>query len=166
MLVKYIIENVIFLGIFTLLVRLYAIGGAINAVFFYPKEYQHLAVERGLTTEEHIKKRHRIFLSTFILALLIILITIIGIINKAATFKSAYLESLLFLEIMNVFDGIVIDKIWVAYSKLWRIDGMEDMPFVQTWKQVLKKRLTLAVMWIPLSTVTAGLALLLNRIVY
>lgn len=166
MLVKYIIENVIFLGLFTLLVRLYAIGGAINAVFFYPKEYQRTAVERGLTTEEHIKKRHRIFLSTFIPALLIILITIIGIINKAATFKSAYLESLLFLEIMNVFDAIVIDKIWVAFSGLWKIKGMEGIPYVQTWKQVLKKRLTLAVMWIPLSTVTAGLALLLNRIVY
>jgi hypothetical protein len=37
MLVKFIIENAVFLGVFTLLIRLYAIGGAINAV-----EYQFL----------------------------------------------------------------------------------------------------------------------------
>ena len=166
MLVKYIIENVIFLGIFTLLVRLYAIGGAINAVFFYPKEYQRLAVERGLTNEAHIKKRHTVFLSTFIPALLVLLMIIVGVVNKADSFSSAYFQSLLFLEIMNIFDAIVIDKVWVAFSGLWKIKGMEGIPYVQTWKQVLKKRLTLAVMWIPLSTVTAGLALLLNRIVY
>ena len=166
MLVKFIIENAVFLGVFTLLVRLYAIGGAINAVFFYPKEYQRLALERGLTSEQHIKKRHALFLSTFIPAMLILLIIIIGVINKADTFKNSYLQSLLFLEIMNVFDGIVIDKIWVAYAKLWRIDGMEGVPYVQSWKQVLIKRTALAVIWIPLSAVTAGLALLLERIVY
>lgn len=166
MLAKFIIENVVFLGVFTLLVRLYAIGGAINAVFFYPREYQRLALERGLTNEQHIKKRHTLFLSTFIPAILLLQIVIIGVINKADTFKSAYLQSLLFLEIMNVFDGIVIDKIWVAFAKLWKIEGMEGVPYVQSWKQVLIKRATLAAVWLPLSAVTAGLAWLLERIVY
>ncbi|MBR2134443.1 MAG: hypothetical protein IJ851_07030 [Eubacterium sp.] len=166
MLVKFIMENTVFLGVFTLLVRFYAIGGAINAVFFYPKEYQRIALERGLTNEQHIKKRHTLFLSTFIPVLLLLLIVIIGVINKADTFKSAYLQSVLFLEIMNVFDGIVIDKIWVAYAKLWKIEGMEGVPYVQSWKQVLIKRTALSIIWIALSTVTAGLALLLERIVY
>ena len=166
MFIKYIIEIIIFLGLFTPFVRFYAIGGAINAVFFYPKKFQHIAIERGLTNEEYIKKRHNLFLSTFIPVILIILIIIIGVINKADTFKNAYLQSLLFLEIMNVFDGIVIDKIWVAYSKLWRIKGMEDVPFVQTWKQILIKRGILALIWIVLSVVIAGLALLVNLIFY
>ena len=39
MFIKYIIEMIIFLGLFTLFVRFYAIGGAINAVFFYPKKF-------------------------------------------------------------------------------------------------------------------------------
>lgn len=166
MFIKYIIEMIIFLGLFTLFVRFYAIGGAINAVFFYPKKFQHIAIERGLTNVEYIKKRHSFFLSTFIPAILIILILIIGVINKADTFKNAYFQSLLFLEIMNVFDGIVIDKIWVAYSKLWRIKGMEDVPFVQTWKQILIKRGILALIWIVLSVVITGLALLVNLIFY
>ncbi len=160
MILKYVIENIIFLGLFTVLVWCYTIGGTINAVFFYPKEYQQAAIERGLTTEESIKKRRRIFHWTFIPIMLMALIIIVGVINKADTFKDAYLQSLLFLEIMNIYDGIVIDKIWVGYSKLWKIDGMEDVPFVQTWKQVLIKRSILAAIWIPLSAATAGLALI------
>lgn len=113
-----------------------------------------------MTTENDIKKRRKIFHWTFIPIILIALIIIVGVINEADTFKSAYLQSLLFLEIMNIYDGIVIDKIWVGHSKLWKIDGMEDVPFVQSWKQVLTKRSILAAIWIPLSAATAGLALL------
>lgn len=161
MIFRYIIENIVFLALFTALVRLYAIGRAINAVFFYPKEYQRIAVKRGLTDEQRIKKHHRIFLLTFIPAMLIALVVIVGAINKADTFLSAYLQSLLFLEIMNVYDGIVIDKIWVGYAKLWKIEGMEDVPYVQSWKQVLIKRSILAAAWIPIGAVVAGLALLI-----
>ena len=45
MILKYIIENIVFLGVFTLLVRLYAVSGAVNAIFFYPKEYQRSDLE-------------------------------------------------------------------------------------------------------------------------
>ncbi|MBE7728188.1 MAG: hypothetical protein E7244_28495 [Enterocloster citroniae] len=161
MMLRYIIENIVFLALFTVLVRLYALGGAINAVFFYPKEYQRTTVERGLTDEQHIKKHHRIFLFTFIPIMLIALTVIVGAINRADTFLSAYLQSLIFLEIMNVYDGIVIDKIWVGNAKLWKIEKMEDIPYVQTWRQVLIKRSILAAAWIPLAAIVAGLALLL-----
>ena len=160
MLLKFVIENIIFLALFTALVRCCTIGGTINAVFFYPKEYQQKAIERGLTTEEKINKHRKIFHRTFIPVMLIALIVIVGVINKADTFKNACLQSLLFLEIMNIYDGIVIDKIWVGHSKLWKIDNMEDLPYVQTWKQVLIKRSILAAIWIPLSAATAGLAIL------
>ena len=38
------------------------------------------------------------------------------------------------------YDGIVIDKIWVGYSSFRILPGCEDIPYVQTWKQALKKR--------------------------
>ena len=49
-------------------------------------------------------------------------------------------QALLFLEVMNWYDGIAIDKIWVGYSKFWILPGCEEIPYVQTWKQMLKKR--------------------------
>ena len=60
------------------------------------------------------------------------------------SFGEAYWQALLFIEVMNVYDGIVIDKLWVGHSKFWVIPGLEDMPYVQTWRQVLKKRSMLA----------------------
>ena len=49
---------------------------------------------------------------------------------------------------MNWYDGIVIDKVWVGHSRFWILPGTEDLPFVQTWKQVLKKRMILSLIWV------------------
>ena len=43
-----------------------------------------------------------------------------------------------------IYDGIVIDKLWVGHSQFWVLPGLEHAPFVQTWRQVLKKRSILA----------------------
>lgn len=57
---------------------------------------------------------------------------------------------------MNWFDGIVIDRLWVGHSKLWVIPETVDIPFVQTWKQVFKKRMILTLIWIVGATIVAG----------
>lgn len=48
----------------------------------------------------------------FLLIMFAALILIIGLWNRALDFRSAYLQSLLFFEVMNWYDGIVIDKVW------------------------------------------------------
>ena len=74
--------------------------------------------------------------------------------------KDAYLQALLFLEVMNIYDGTVIDKLWVGHSKFWIIPGMEDTEYVQTWGQVLKKRTILALIWTVGALIVAGLVVL------
>ena len=49
---------------------------------------------------------------------------------------------------MNWYDGIVIDRLWVGHSRFWIIPGTEEIPFVQTWPQDLKKRGILTLIWI------------------
>ena len=78
---------------------------------------------------------------------------------------TAYLQSILFLEVMNWFDGIVIDKIWVGYSKFWLLPGCEDIPYVQTWKQMLKKRAFLTLIWVVGSFVVAGIVALIGALI-
>ena len=70
-------------------------------------------------------------------------------------FRKAYVQALLFLEVMNWYDGICIDRLWVGHSRFWIIPGTEDIPFVQTWPQVLKKRGVLTVIWIVLAVIPA-----------
>ena len=97
----------------------------------------------------------------FFLVTLAALLLIIGLWNRIKTFWSAYLQAFLFLEVMNWYDGIVIDRLWVGYSGFWVIPGTEDIPFVQTWKQVMKKRGILTLIWIAESAVVAELDVLI-----
>ena len=92
-------------------------------------------------------------------------VLIIAVWNRVSNFRDAYLQSLLFLEVMNVYDGVVIDKFWVGHSKFWVLKGTEDIPFVQTWGQVLKKRSFLAVIWIAGAAISAVLVILLSNLI-
>ena len=93
--------------------------------------------------------------------MLVTLVLIIGLWNNISDFKTAYLYALLFLEVMNWYDGIVIDEVWVRYSKFWVLPGCEDMPFVQTIKQMLRKRLFLTLIWIAGAAIVAGIVVLI-----
>lgn len=97
-------------------------------------------MELGLTTYEAIKRKSRRFMIPFLLIIFTVLVLIIGLWNRVLDFPSAYLQSLLFLEVMNWYDGIIIDRLWVNHSKFWVIPELKDIPYVKTWKQVLVKR--------------------------
>lgn len=56
-----IIQLVLFCLLFTLMVRLSAIGGGINALYFYPKEVQQKAFSLGLTDEKMMKRKKTMF---------------------------------------------------------------------------------------------------------
>ncbi len=155
------IQLVLFCLLFTLLVRLSAIGGGINALYFYPKAVQERAFSLGLTDEKTVKRKRIVFMIPFLLIMLTALLLMIGLWNGVNDFWTAYLQALLFLEVMNWYDGIVIDKLWVGHSRLWLIEECADIPYVQPWKQVLKKRGILTAVWIVLSFAVAGLVVLI-----
>ena len=160
-----VLQLVIYCLIFTLMVRYAVRGGAVDGLYFYPKAVQERAIEIGLTTQETIKKKRKIFMTEFYIVMLAALVLIIGLWNHVSDFKTAYLQALLFLEVMNIYDGIVIDKIWVGYSKFWLIPGCEDIPYVQTWMQVLKKRSFLAMIWVIGAAIVAGIVVLIFGLV-
>ena len=143
-----VLQLVLFCLLFTLMVRLSAIGGGINALYFYPKPVQEKAFSLGLADEKTVKRKRLLFMIPFLLILLGALLLIIGLWNGVKDYWTAYWQSLLFLEVMNWYDGIVIDKLWVGHSRLWLIPECADVPYVQTWKQILIKRGILTAIWI------------------
>lgn len=155
-----IVQIILYCLLFTAMVRLAVKGGAVDGLYFYPKPVQERAIEIGLTTQEAVRRKRKRFMVLFYIVMLAALLLMIGLWNRVTDFKTAYLQSLLFLEVMNWYDGIVIDKIWVGYSKFWVLPGTEDISFVQTWSQVLKKRCILTVIWVAGAAVTAGLVVL------
>lgn len=63
---------------------------------------------------------------------------------------------------MNWYDGVVIDRLRVGHSRFWVIPGTEDVPFVQTWPQVFKKRGILSLIRIAGAAIVAGTVVLLT----
>ena len=57
----------------------------------------------------------------FCIIIFVVLILIISVWNQVTDFKTAYLQACLFLVVMNWFDGIVIDRLWVEHSRIWHI---------------------------------------------
>lgn len=146
--------------LFTVMVKIGVGNNALNVLYFYPKAYQEKVYEMGLADSETVQKKRKIFMTAFCIVMTAALLFIIGLWNKADNFLSAYLQALLFLEVMNWYDGIVIDKVWVGKSKFWEIPNV-NMPYVQTWKQVLKKRGILTLIWVTGAAVIAGLVVLI-----
>ena len=100
-------------------------------------------------------------MTAFFIVMAAALILIIRVWNGVQSFLPAYLQALVFLEVMNWYDGIVIDRLWVGHSRFWIIPGTEEIPFVQTWPQVLKKRGILTLIWIAGAVIVAGIIVLL-----
>ena len=130
-----VLQLIVYCLLFTVMVRYAVRGGAIDGLYFYPKAVQDRAIEIGLT---------RLW-------------------NHVSDFKTAYMQALLFLEVMNWYDGIFIDKVWVGTSRFWILPGCEDIPYVQTWPQVLKKRGMLTLIWIAGAAIAAGIVVLFAR---
>ena len=160
-----ILQLLLFCAIFTLMVKAAVGNNALNGLYFYPKAVQEKVYELGLTDRQTVQRKRKIFMTIFFIVMLAVLLLIIGLWNGVMDFFDAYLQALLFLEVMNWYDGIVIDRLWVGHSKFWIIPETEDIPFVQTWKQILKKRGILTLIWILGAAVVAALDVLIFGII-
>ena len=101
-------------------------------------------------------------MTLFCLIIFIVPVLIIALWNRAADFRTAYLQAALFLVAVNWFDGLVIDRLWVGHGKIWRIKGMEGVPYVKPWKDVLIKRSLATILYLILALALAGVAVLIG----
>ena len=162
--IRLILQLILYCALFTLMVKYAVRGGAIDGLYFYPKTVQDRAIEIGLTDRDTMNRKRKMFMTLFYIVMLAALVLIIAFWNRVRDFRTAYLQALLFLEVMNIYDGIVIDKLWVGYSKFWLLPGCEDLSYIQTWAQVLKKRSILAVIWVAGAAIVALLVVMIGRL--
>ena len=155
------LQLILFCALFTLMVKIGVRNNALNGLYFYPKPVQEKVYELGLTDRKTVEKKRKRFMIAFFAVMAVALVLIIRVWNGIQSFWAAYLQALIFLEVMNWYDGIVIDRLWVGHSRFWVIPGTEEIPFVQTWQQVLKKRGILTLIWIAGAAVIAGIVVLL-----
>ena len=156
-----VLQLILFCALFTMMVKLAVGSSALNGLYFYPKPVQEKVYALGLTNRETVARKRKYFMIPFFLVMLSALVLIIGLWNGVRRFWLAYWQALLFLEVLIWYDGIVIDRLCVGHSRFWIIPGTEEIPFVQTWPQVMKKRGILTLIWIVGAAVVAGIVVLL-----
>lgn len=159
-----VLQIVLYCLLFVLLVKCAAKDSGRNCLYFYPKEYLAEAEKRGLVDQAAVMKKGKRFMVPFCAIMLVALILIVAVWNRVTDFKTAYLQVYLFLAVMNWFDGIVVDRVWVGHSKLWRIEGMADVPYVKPWKTVLVKRGLATVLYLIIALAVAGIVVLIGKI--
>lgn len=156
-----VLQLMLYCALFTLMVKLGVGNDALNGLFFYPRAVQEKVYALGLTDRGTVARRRKRFMIAFFAVMAAALVLIIRFWNGIRTFLPAYAQALLFLEVMNWYDGIVIDRLWVGHSAFWVIPGTEGIPFVQTWPQVLKKRAILSVIWVAGAAIVAWIVTLI-----
>lgn len=99
----------------------------------------------------------------FCIFIFLVLVPIIAFWNGVTDFKTAYIQAYILLVVMNWFDGIVFDRLWVGHSKIWKIEGMEGIPYIKPWKSILVKRSLAMVTYLEVALVIAGLMVLVSK---
>ena len=157
----FFLQLFLFCALFTLMVKIAVGSSPLNGLYFYPKPVQERVFALGLTDRVTVSRKRRRFMIPFFLVMATALVLIVGLWNGVRAFWPAYWQALLFLEVMNWYDGVVIDRLWVGHSRFWIIPETEEIPFVQTWPQVLKKRGILTLIWLAGAAIAAGIIVLL-----
>ena len=133
-------QILIYLIFFTASIKLLVLNDPVRGIFFYPKEVRRRIFELGLTTKEEAKRRKVIFFTILVIGIAVLPVIFIGVWSNISDFKTAFIQAVIFLEAMNLYDGIVVDEIWVRFSKFWIIKGTEDIPHVKKLSFVLAER--------------------------
>jgi hypothetical protein len=156
------IQVLIYLLFFTVTIVVVVAKGPVGGLFFYPKPVQQRALELGLTDMETIRKRKKWFFTALVIGIAALPILFIGLWNRVTDFRTAYVQALFLLEIMNWYDGIIIDRLWVGHSKFWVIQGTEDLPYTKSVKFVLVERGIMTLVYLPVAAIVAELAVLVG----
>ena len=110
-------------------------------------------------------KKGKRFMLLFCVVMLAALIAMLSLWNRAADFKTAYGQAAAILIAANWFDGIVVDRLWVGHGKIWVIEGMEGVPYVKPWRDVLIKRALATALYLMVALAVAGAAVGIGKII-
>lgn len=138
---RYILQLIYYCIVFSLICMGARGSNPINILCFHPKDTQNRAFELGLTDRKTMIFKRNIILLIMVLVMTLNLFFIIRIWNNVEDFKTVFYQALFFLQLWNVYDGVVMDKLWAEINDFWMIPEIEDLWAVPDWFTVFKKRL-------------------------
>lgn len=154
----FVLQNFIYLICFTISIVIVVRHGPLGGIFFYPKPVQKRVFELELVNEQKTKKRAIIYMVSLVIGVVMIPVVFIGICNDVTDFQIAYIQALIMLEVMNWYDGIIIDRLWVGHSQFWIIPEVKELPYIKSWKEIFIKRTVTSLIYFIVAAFIAWLA--------
>ena len=106
---------------------------------FYEKEVQDKAIKLGYTTKKDIKKQTIISIIVLYLPCFVLVPFMVYYINGAKEFSDIFIQSLLIMYIMGLFDRFFVDYYWVEHTKAWDIPNTEELkPYIPKKMKIFK----------------------------
>ena len=66
------------------------------------------------------------------------------------------------IQLVGVEEGVVL--LWVGHSKIWRIGGMEGVPYGKPWRTVYTKRSAATALYLLVAAAVGGIVVLIGKI--
>ena len=73
-----VLQLLLYCLLFTAMVKIAVIGGAVNGLYFYPKEVQDRAIELGLIDRNTMNRKRKCFMIPFFIVMLAALASVCG----------------------------------------------------------------------------------------
>ena len=106
---------------------------------FYEKDVQDTAIKLGYTTKKEIKKQTIISVIVLYLPCFILVPFMVCYINGAKEFSEIFIQSLIIMYIMGLFDRFFVDLYWVEHTKAWNIPNTEELkPYIPKKMKIFK----------------------------
>lgn len=134
-----IIEGIVLCFILLIFCVIGIANGPEKFTVFYEKDVQEKAIELGYTTKKKIKKQTIISFIVLYLPCFLLVPLMVCYINGAKEFNEIFIQSLLIMYIMGLFDRFFIDWYWVEHTKAWNIPNTEELkPYIPKKMKVVK----------------------------
>lgn len=126
-----LIEGIVMCFILLIFCVIGIANGPEKFTVFYEKDVQDKAIELGYTTKEKIKKQTIISIIVLYLPCFTLVPLMVCHINGAKEFCEIFIQSLLIMYIMGLFDRFFVDWYWVEHTKAWDIPNTEELkPYI------------------------------------
>lgn len=134
-----IIEGIVLCFIILIFCVIGISNGPEKFTVFYEKNVQDKAISLGYTTKKNIKKQTIISIIVLYLPCFTLVPFMVCYMNKAKTFAEIFIQSLLIMYIMGLFDRLFIDLYWVEHTKAWNIPNTEELkPYIPRKMKIVK----------------------------
>lgn len=154
-----LIECVVLCALFTLAVGTASLKDPLAGVHNWPPAIQRRAQELGLIQAEQMAGLKKVYAKKLAasLGIAVVFAAIVLFVNGARSLAAGFGYSYLIWTVVNWYDALVIDCLWVCHDRRVRIPGTEDMKeYLDYWFH-MKESLKGQVLGLPVALLAGGL---------